>query len=62
MNAIQERFTRLLDNKTKGAEAPVLLTRELATRLLDRIDQARLFAHAYALLTNLTHGRLTPFD
>lgn len=62
MNAIQERFTRLLDNKTKGAAAPVLLTRELAIRLLERIDQARLFAHAYPLLTNLTHGRLTPFD
>ncbi len=62
MNAIQQRFTRLLNNKTKGAAAPVLLTRELATRLIDRIDQARLFAHAYPLLTNLTHGRLTPFD
>ncbi|MNM44585.1 Inosose dehydratase [compost metagenome] len=62
MNAIQERFTRLLDNKTKGAAAPVLLTRELATRLIERIDQVRLFAHAYPLLTNLTHGRLTPFD
>lgn len=62
MNAIQERFTRLLDNKTKGAAAPVLLTRELATRLIERIEQVRLFAHAYPLLTNLTHGRLTPFD
>ncbi|MEE1864826.1 sugar phosphate isomerase/epimerase family protein [Pseudomonas auratipiscis] len=62
MNAIQERFTRLLDNKTNGAAAPVLLTRNLCLRLIERIDQVRLFAHAYPLLTNLTHGRLTPFD
>ncbi|MBM3112364.1 MAG: TIM barrel protein [Pseudomonas sp.] len=62
MNAIQERFTRLLDNKTKGAAAPVLLTRDLSLRLIERIDQVRLFAHAYPLLTNLTHGRLTPLD
>ncbi|ROL70703.1 TIM barrel protein [Pseudomonas vranovensis] len=61
MNPLQERFATLLNHNAQGAQAP-LLTRELASRLLERLDQARLFAHAYPLLTNLTHGRVTPFD
>ncbi|MFQ6576434.1 sugar phosphate isomerase/epimerase family protein [Pseudomonas sp. UM16] len=61
MKALQERFATLLNHNAHGTPAP-LLTRELATRLLQRLDQARLFAHAYPLLTNLTYGGLTPFD
>jgi len=61
MKALQERFATLLNHKANGATAP-LLTRELAMQLRERIDQVRLFAHAYPLLTNLTHGHVTPFD
>lgn len=61
-NKIQERFNALLSHKAVEAEAPPLLTEALARQLLDRLGQLRLFAHAYPLLTNLTHGRVTPGD
>lgn len=61
-NKIQERFNALLSHKATGAEAPPVLTQALARQLLERLTQLRLFAHAYPLLTNLTHGRVTPAD
>ncbi|WP_448092381.1 sugar phosphate isomerase/epimerase family protein [Pseudomonas lini] len=61
-NKIQERFTALLSHKAAEAGTPPLLTEALARQLLDRLGQMRLFAHAYPLLTNLTHGRVTPAD
>ncbi|WP_433735607.1 sugar phosphate isomerase/epimerase family protein [Pseudomonas putida] len=61
-NTIQERFNALLSHKVfEHGDAPVL-TDALARRLLQRLGQLRLFAHAYPLLTNLTHGRVTPAD
>lgn len=61
-NKIQERFNALLShNVVEQAPVPVL-TQALAQRLLERLGQLRLFAHAYPLLTNLTHGRVTPAD
>ncbi|USS53924.1 MULTISPECIES: sugar phosphate isomerase/epimerase [Pseudomonas] len=61
-NKIQERFNALLShNVVEQAPAPAL-TQALAQRLLERLGQLRLFAHAYPLLTNLTHGRVTPAD
>lgn len=61
-NKIQERFNTLLSHKAGEAGAPPVLTETLARQLLDRLGQLRLFAHAYPLLTNLTHGRVTPAD
>lgn len=61
-NKIQERFNALLSHKAAEAGTPPLLTEALARQLLDRLGQMRLFAHAYPLLTNLTHGRVTPAD
>jgi sugar phosphate isomerase/epimerase len=61
-NKIQERFNALLSHKAVDAGAPPALTDALARRLLDRLGQLRLFAHAYPLLTNLTHGRVKPAD
>ena len=61
-NKIQQRFSALLSHKAGAAQAPATLTPELARQLLDRLGQLRLFAHAYPLLTNLTHGRVTPAD
>ncbi|WP_339544405.1 sugar phosphate isomerase/epimerase family protein [Pseudomonas sp. RA_35y_Pfl2_P32] len=61
-NKIQHRFSALLSHKAGTAQAPATLTPALARQLLDRLDQLRLFAHAYPLLTNLTHGRVTPAD
>ncbi|WP_419709972.1 sugar phosphate isomerase/epimerase family protein [Pseudomonas sp. NFX224] len=61
-NKIQERFNALLSHKATGADAPPVLTQALARQLLERLKQLRLFAHAYPLLTNLTHGRVTPAD
>ena len=61
-NKIQERFNALLSHKAAGAGTPPLLTQALAGQLLDRLGQLRLFAHAYPLLTNLTHGRVKPAD
>ncbi|EJN16413.1 xylose isomerase-like enzyme [Pseudomonas sp. GM78] len=61
-NKIQERFNALLcHNVVEDGTAPVL-TDALARQLLERLAQLRLFAHAYPLLTNLTHGRVTPAD
>ncbi|WP_433766399.1 sugar phosphate isomerase/epimerase family protein [Pseudomonas putida] len=61
-NKIQERFNALLNHKVvEDGPAPVL-NEALARQLLERLGQIRLFAHAYPLLTNLTHGRVTPAD
>jgi sugar phosphate isomerase/epimerase len=61
-NKIQERFNALLShNVVEDGTAPVL-TEALARQLLERLGHMRLFAHAYPLLTNLTHGRVTPAD
>jgi len=61
-NKIQERFNALLSHKVVEHVAAPVLTAALAQRLLERLGQLRLFAHAYPLLTNLTHGRVTPAD
>ncbi|MCE5988675.1 sugar phosphate isomerase/epimerase family protein [Pseudomonas sp. NY15349] len=61
-NKIQERFNALLSHKVVEHKAAPVLTEALAQRLLERLGQLRLFAHAYPLLTNLTHGRVTPAD
>ena len=61
-NKIQERFNALLSHKVVEHGAVPVLTDALARRLLERLGQLRLFAHAYPLLTNLTHGRVTPAD
>lgn len=61
-NKIQERFNALLSHKVVEHVAAPVLTEALAQRLLERLGQLRLFAHAYPLLTNLTHGRVTPAD
>jgi sugar phosphate isomerase/epimerase len=62
MNAIQARFAALLRHNASSEAPPPPLTPALASRLLERLDGIRLFAHGYPLLTNLTHGRLTPAD
>ncbi|MNZ56619.1 Xylose isomerase-like TIM barrel [compost metagenome] len=62
MNAIQARFAALLSHNAGADSAPPPLTPDLARRLLERLDSLRLFAHGYPLLTNLTHGRVTPAD
>ncbi|MBO3277784.1 sugar phosphate isomerase/epimerase family protein [Pseudomonas schmalbachii] len=62
MNAIQARFAALLSHNAGADSAPPPLTPDLARRLLQRLDSLRLFAHGYPLLTNLTHGRVTPGD
>jgi sugar phosphate isomerase/epimerase len=61
-NKIQERFNALLSHNAVEDGAVPVLTDALARRLLERLGQLRLFAHAYPLLTNLTHGRVTPAD
>ena len=61
MEAIQSRFATLLGRNADG-EAPPPLTPALAARLRERIDAIRLFAHGYAFLTNVTHGRMKPAD
>jgi hypothetical protein len=60
MNCIQARFNALLSHNTHGNHPPPLLTPQLAGKLIDRMQRMRLFAHAYPLLTNLTHGGVTP--
>lgn len=62
MNPIQARFAALMGHNAQAPCTPVLLTADLARRLLARLDSLRLFAHGYPLLTNLTHGRVTPED
>ncbi|MBD9527633.1 sugar phosphate isomerase/epimerase [Paracoccus sp. PAR01] len=61
MSAIQNQFAALLWQNAKGASPP-MLTPALARKLTQRLDGIRLFAHGYTLLTNLTHGRATPWD
>jgi sugar phosphate isomerase/epimerase len=62
MDAIQARFAQLLERNAAAYAPPPQLTPALAQRLLDRIEAIRLFAHGYALLTNLTHLRMKPAD
>lgn len=62
MNAIQARFAALLRHNASSEAPPPLLTPALASRLLERLDSIRLFAHGYPLLTNLTHLRIKPED
>ena len=60
MNCIQARFNSLLSHNTDGSCPPPQLTAQLASKLIDRLGHMRLFAHAYPLLSNLTHGRVLP--
>ena len=60
MNCIQARFNSLLSHNTDGSCPPPVLTPQLASKLIDRLAQLRLFAHAYPLLSNLAHGRVLP--
>ncbi|WP_449429913.1 sugar phosphate isomerase/epimerase family protein [Pseudomonas putida] len=62
MNCIQARFNALLSHNTDASSPPPLLTAQLASKLLDRLGRMRLFAHAYPLLTNLTHGGVLPAE
>lgn len=62
MNVIQARFHTLLSHKASGDSPPPLLTPPVAEKLLERLEQLRLFAHAYPLLSNLTQGCLKPAD
>lgn len=64
MNAIQSRFQSLMQHKLAGGEAspsPVL-TPALAAKLVQRIAEVRLFAHAYPHLAQFTHGSYCPLD
>jgi sugar phosphate isomerase/epimerase len=62
MNPIQARFSALLSHKADGASPAPLLTPSLARKLLERLEQLRLFAHGYPLLSNLTQGLVRPAD
>ena len=62
MNCIQARFNSLLSHNSRSDCPPPLLTAQLASKLIDRLERMRLFAHAYPLLTNLTHGRVKPAE
>ncbi|MCA0294874.1 MAG: sugar phosphate isomerase/epimerase [Actinobacteria bacterium] len=64
MPQIQSRFAALLSARLNRDEIAALpeLTPERATTLLERINGVRLFAHSYALLTNLTYGTYGPQD
>ncbi|MGU7783519.1 sugar phosphate isomerase/epimerase family protein [Burkholderia sp. PU8-34] len=64
LQPLQDRFDALLNhNVIDPSYWPVpTLTRPLAAKLLERLDNVRLFGHAYPLLTNLTHGRYRPID
>lgn len=62
MPAIQSRFHTLLSRNVDGAETIPELTTQTARKLIERIDAVRLFAHAYSLLGNLTHGEYGPED
>ncbi|MFD1881314.1 sugar phosphate isomerase/epimerase family protein [Paracoccus pacificus] len=61
MSAIQDQFAALMRHKA-GTEPPPVLTPALARKLIARLDGVRLFAHGYALLTNLTQGQIRPAD
>ena len=58
------QFQALLRSRLNQEEIESLprLTDELARTLIERIDRAPLFAHAYALLGNLTYGGYGPDD
>ncbi|MGW9415239.1 sugar phosphate isomerase/epimerase family protein [Arthrobacter cupressi] len=60
----RQRFRALLSARLNEQEIASLprLNDELARKLIDRIDNAPLFAHAYALLGNLTYGEYGPDD
>lgn len=64
MSPADARFQALLRPRLNEEEIESLprLTDELARTLIDRIDGSRLFAHAYALLGNLTYGGYGPDD
>ncbi|MDQ4214406.1 sugar phosphate isomerase/epimerase family protein [Microbacterium sp. ASV81] len=64
MPQIQSRFEALLSPRLNDAELADIpeLTAQRAATLIERIDGARLFGHAYALLTNLTYGTYGPHD
>ena len=64
MTTADARFQALLRHNLNEEEVRSLprLTDELALTLIDRIDSARLFGHAYALLGNLTYGDYGPYD
>lgn len=62
MNPIQARFCALLSHNSSGDGPPPLLTPPVAKKLLERLQQVRLFAHGYPLLSNLTQGCLQPAD
>lgn len=64
MPPIQTRFEELLSPRLNDSELASIptLTIDRAKTLIDRVDRARLFGHAYALLTNLTYGSYGPND
>ncbi|MBI3904342.1 sugar phosphate isomerase/epimerase family protein [Pseudomonas sp. GL-R-26] len=61
MPLIQSRFDALLRHKAAGLPVP-RLTPALASKLLERLDSLRLFAHAYPQLMKLTYGTYRPID
>ena len=62
MNCIQARFNSLLSHNSRSDCPPPLLTAQLASKLIDRLERMRLFAHAYPLLTNLTSVGSSPLN
>jgi sugar phosphate isomerase/epimerase len=64
MNSIQYRFQLLMLHKVASSDAypTPALTPALAAKLLQRISDMRLFAHAYPHLTQFTHGNYRPLD
>ncbi|GAA1406749.1 hypothetical protein AUR04nite_05200 [Glutamicibacter uratoxydans] len=61
---LEQRFVEILSTNLSPEEIEEIpsLTRELATKLVQRIDDIPLFAHAYALLGNFTYGDFRPVD
>jgi Sugar phosphate isomerases/epimerases len=64
MPHIQSRFAALLAPNLDAVEVVGIpaLTPALAQKLIERIDSIPLFAHAYSLLGNFTHGTFRPRD
>ncbi|MGL4860316.1 MAG: sugar phosphate isomerase/epimerase family protein [Enterobacteriaceae bacterium] len=64
MQSLQHHFSALLATNLPAEEKKKIpqLTPELARHLLSRLDQVRLFAHAYTHLMNFTHGQFRPVD
>ena len=64
MPYIQSQFAALLGTNLDDAELARIpeLTPALAEKLINRIDSARLFAHAYTMLGNFTYGNYHPCD